>query len=145
MRTIAGTFETQSEAEAAGRRLEAIGVAREAIKLRDGVGPGTGAAVLTAKVSSEQLKAATDILAGRAASSDGPAPVSEASSGHVYFGGPADGAPRSPRPAPTAPTQTAVGGDPDDQARWWRKFLLLTGIALILAFIVGALLGRVMP
>ena len=145
MRTIAGTFETRGEAEAAGRRLEAIGVAREAIKLREAAGAGTGAAVLTAKVSSEQLKAATEILAGRSAGGDGAASVPEPASGHVYFGGPTDGAPRAPRPAPRAQPQPAAAGDRDDQARWWRKFLLVTGIALIVAFVVGALLGRVMP
>ena len=145
MRTIAGTFETRSDAEAAGRRLEAIGVAREAIKLREAAGPGTGAAVLTAKVSSEQLKTATEILAGRSAGGDGAASVPDPASGHVYFGGPADGAARAPRPAPVARAEPPTPREPDDQARWWRKFLLVTGIALVVAFVVGALLGRVMP
>jgi hypothetical protein len=155
MRTIAGTFPSLGEAEAAGRRLEAIGIPPGAIKVQAataGAAGGSGEVVLTAKVPPEHVQAASGILAGRETNAPGPsiargaAPAGGAASGHVYFGGPADGAARPVRSQPTAPTPgPASARNPDEQARWWRRFLLITGAALLIAFIVGALLGLVVP
>ncbi|HEX8535041.1 MAG TPA: hypothetical protein VF662_12810 [Allosphingosinicella sp.] len=155
MRTIAGTFPSLGEAEAAGRRLEAFGIPPGAIKVQAAPGGalgGSGGVVLTAKVPPEHVQAASGILAGRAtkaaepAISPGAAPAGDAASGHVYFGGPADGAARPPRPQPAAATpRRESAGDADEQARWWRRFVLMTGAALLIAFFVGALLGLVVP
>ena len=73
MRTIAATFSTRDEAEAASRRLEAIGLSRERIILKDvsAAGEGLGAAdtgggvFVSAKVTSEQVEAASEILKTR--------------------------------------------------------------------------------
>ncbi len=79
MRTIPATFDTKEEAETAIRRLEAIGVAPDRIVLkeveetggasqpdtpRQANGRPASAFFLTAKVSPEQIGAATKILKG---------------------------------------------------------------------------------
>ncbi|MDP9415990.1 MAG: hypothetical protein M3Q08_18270 [Pseudomonadota bacterium] len=81
MRTIPATFDTKEEAETAIRRLEAIGVAPDRILLKEledsggasqpdpaqkalGRPAATRAFFVTAKVSPEQIGAATEILKG---------------------------------------------------------------------------------
>lgn len=157
MRTIAGTFATRGEAEAARRRLEAIGVAHDSIRLNEGEGgDGSAGVVLTAKVPAEHVEKATGILAGsdegaaEPSISRGAASSADPASGHVYFGGPSDGAARTVRPQPAAAAvlrepREPSSREPDEQARWWRRFLLITGAALLIAFIAGALLGLVVP
>ncbi|MDP8912334.1 MAG: hypothetical protein M3N39_02005, partial [Pseudomonadota bacterium] len=78
MRTLASTFSTREEAEAARRHLESIGIARERIILKD-VAPAaggaaasgsegagsTGRAFLSVKVTTDQVERASEILKGR--------------------------------------------------------------------------------
>jgi hypothetical protein len=62
MRTIASTFDNRDEAEAASRRLQEIGVAREQIVLKYVDDPNGGSVFLSVKASPEQVGPATDIL-----------------------------------------------------------------------------------
>ena len=84
MRTIASTFKTREEAEAAARRLQAIGVAQERISVRDLAEPGGGAGepggpgiFVSAKVTPEQVSAANEILKAPRAEERPPPAVPE--------------------------------------------------------------------
>ena len=147
MRTIASTFSTRDEAERAGRRLQDFGVPTDRIQLKS---DASGATVVMAKVAPEQANAATQILAGRSAAEPpsqpaaaDAAPPSGGEPGHVYFGGPEGGA-RPLRPAPAAPQPSSPPAS-DEDSRWWRRFILITGVAVVLAFLIGALMGMVVP
>ncbi len=76
MRTLASTFSTREEAEAARRRLESVGIASERITLKDVAraveGPAaaagsTGGAFISVKVTTDQVERASEILKGQAA------------------------------------------------------------------------------
>ena len=62
MRTIASTFDNRDEAEAASRRLQEIGVAREQIVLKYVDDPNGGSVFLSVKANPEQVGPATEIL-----------------------------------------------------------------------------------
>jgi hypothetical protein len=66
MRTLASTFESRDDAEAASQGLEEIGVPRDSIVMKY-VAPGGGESgfYISAKVAPEQVDAATEILKRR--------------------------------------------------------------------------------
>lgn len=69
MRTIASTVASREEAETASRRLQALGIDSARIILRDldegdSQGSGRGGVLISAKVPSEHVAAATGILKG---------------------------------------------------------------------------------
>ena len=77
MRTLASTFSTREEAEAALRHLESIGITRERIVFKDvaqaGEGPAaagnqgagsSGRAFISVKVTTDQVERASEILKG---------------------------------------------------------------------------------
>jgi hypothetical protein len=149
MRTIAATFSTRDEAEAASRRLEAIGLSRERIILKDvaaaGEGLGetdTGGGVfVSAKVTSEQVEAASEILKTRRMAE--PAAVVAAS--------PPPEMPVQSRPEPAPPAFGAARRDADpapptarraiDERSKLGRYFAYYGLALVAAFIIGAWLG----
>ena len=151
MRTLASTFSTREEAEAAGRRLEAIGIGRERIVLKDLVGtdPTVGApggAFISVKVTTDQVQPVSEILkAGRssediaAAASPAAAPVA------ADVSPPTPARPLSPDPRPATvqpgPVQAATAqAAAKDRARLSR-YLVYYGLALVAAFVIGAWLG----
>ena len=77
MRTISGTVRTREEAEAARRRLEALGIEEDRILFKEVGAPDDGIFV-TVKASPEQVEAATQILKGGGAQASPPEPVQPA-------------------------------------------------------------------
>jgi hypothetical protein len=86
MRTLASTFSTAEEAEAARRHLESIGITRERIILKDVAqaapgsaaagsgGAGAGSVFISVKVTTDQVERASEILkGGRKADPEAPA------------------------------------------------------------------------
>jgi hypothetical protein len=71
MRTISGTVRTREEAEAARRRLEALGIEGDRILFKEVEGPDAGIFV-TVKAAPEQVAAATRILKGGGAQARRP-------------------------------------------------------------------------
>ena len=86
MRTLASTFGSRAEAEAAGRRLESIGIARDRIILKDvgeaggepGGAPGAAAAgvFVSVKVTTDQVAGASEILKSSRPAGDGAGAIS---------------------------------------------------------------------
>ncbi len=170
MRTIASTFESRTEAEAVRRQLEGIGVSPDRIMLK-GIfgapdeGGGSGNILLSAKVEAEQVGIATEIMKGQPASGGAaqaeepvlrspaqiPAAVpplrEEATAPRV-----ARGERMEPAAAPHIATTAAPATEaqpvrtrpvrPGDEA--WRKLsrsLVVFGLLLVAAFVIGAMLG----
>lgn len=82
MRTLASTFSTRNEAEAAARRLEGIGIAPERILLKEvappaGAPPGAGAGgvFLSVKVPTHQVEAVNEIMKGEWSDDEASAPA----------------------------------------------------------------------
>lgn len=162
MRTLAATFETREEAESACRRLEAIGVSRDRIVLKDLAGTAEGSAgapggvFVSLKVTNEQVEPVNDILKRQPKPAEAsppsaqppqstaaphrapepelpPRPLSSVAS-EPGFGAPAAGHPRS-QPQPRSGKLT-----PQDRARLGRNVILFC-LVLVVAFMVGAWLG----
>ena len=167
MRTLASTFSTTEEAEAARRHLESIGIARDRIILKDvapaaggsaGSGPegagSTDRAFISVKVTTDQVERASEILKGRwreeqeaiAPEVDGrPLP-------NVQDGVAGASAPHRPVPAPDGGPSTASARDgvaaelwagsraAQDRARRSR-YLIFFLLGLVAAFMIGAWLG----
>jgi hypothetical protein len=153
MRTLAATFSSRIEAEAACRRLEAIGIARDRIILKDvaaaaAAGPA-GGVFLSVKVTTEQVQPAGEILKDREAVEERVVPSAD-----IAPAGPEPVMPPRPLPAFTADPGAALprgdaqplpgGSRPaaGDRARRGR-YLVYYGFALLAAFIFGAWLGLV--
>jgi hypothetical protein len=154
MRTLAATFSSTNEAEAACRRLEAIGIARDRIILKDvaaAAGPA-GGVFLSVKVTTDQVRPAGEILKDREAAEERATPdagiaptVAEpvpppSRPLPAFTPDPAPGLARSearlePLPAGLRPAAA-------DRARRGR-YLIYYGFALLAAFIFGAWLGLV--
>lgn len=109
MRTLASTFGSRAEAEAAGRRLESIGIARDRIILKDvaeaggGAGDAPGAAAagvfVSVKVTTDQVAPASEILKSSRPAGDDAGAVS---SGREAASPPAPSPDVPPRSAPAA-------------------------------------------
>jgi hypothetical protein len=155
MRTLAATYSSRNEAEAACRRLEAIGIARDRIILKD-VAPAAagpeGGVFLSVKVTTEQVQPAGEILKGRSAGEEraAPDPAIAAAAAEpaappprplpAFAADPAPALARSearPQPLPGGSSPAAA-----DRARRGR-YLIYYGFALLAAFIFGAWLGLV--
>ncbi len=160
MRTLAATFETREEAENACRRLEAIGVSRDRIVLKDLAGTADGSAAapggvfVSLKVTNEQVEPVNDILKRQPKPAEAPSPPAQppqstaaphrppepelpprplsSVASEPGFGAPAAGQPRSqPRSGKLTP---------QDRARLGRNVILFC-LVLVVAFMVGAWLG----
>jgi hypothetical protein len=70
MRTIASTFSTREEAEMAGRRLEGLGIDPDRVELK--FLADAGEFFISAKVTPDQIDAATEILKRRAEDEEPP-------------------------------------------------------------------------
>ncbi len=155
MRTLASTFSTRDEAEAATRRLEAIGIQRERIVMKDVAPAGAAAAgvFLSVKVTTEQVQPVSDILKSHAAPESAVAappdrPVDEVASIDLREPdlprGPAMGvAELAPAPGAGA-VQTPTGARsvrPRDERAQLGRTLVYFGLALVAAFMLGAWLG----
>lgn len=161
MRTLATTFTNKNEAEAAIRRLEALGLSRERITVREVDQPGAGApggVFVSVKVTTEQVQPVSDILkSGSAAdtvtapppipSRDEPAPrlaPAAATTPPIRPVSPRETekaeavSPGAPH-AHVAPT-TSTAAEAAAKAKRARN-LILFGLALIGAFMIGAWLG----
>lgn len=166
MRTLSSTFSTRSQAEAAIERLEAIGIARERIILKEvaqtGAEPAaagaTGAAFLSVKVTTDQVQPASDILKGQWTVDDAARPaLKRLGEEPAAPTAPAATAPPSPpRPLPAAeatfgyspPREEAPpqhrprrGQRPGEERARLGRYFVYYGLALVAAFMVGAWLG----
>lgn len=165
MRTLATTFTTRDEAESAIRRLEALGLSRERISVKDmaqaGAG-GTGGVFVSVKVTTEQVQPVGEILKSAAPRESAdlppraepvaapappivePAPPARGSATHF-------GAPEIPAvavkaaaipPSPPQSREAPLTGAAAEAARARRaRTYILFGLALIGAFMIGAWLG----
>lgn len=165
MRTLTSTFSTRDEAEAASRRLAAIGIARERIILKD-VAPtaeasaGAGAAggvFISVKVTTEQVQPASEILKGRPSAGIEAPPALRAGAEEASPPAPAPVEPELPAPpwqseaAPAAippHVQTQPQQPPGtkelldrDRSRLGR-YVIYYCLALVAAFVIGAWLGQ---
>ncbi|HEX8257878.1 MAG TPA: hypothetical protein VF589_09600 [Allosphingosinicella sp.] len=169
MRTLASTFGSRAEAEAAGRRLESIGIARDRIILKDvgeaGGEPGgaSGAAAagvfVSVKVTTDQVAGASEILKSSRPAGDGAGAVS---SGREAASPPApspDVQPRvapaaAPKPDPVPRAASQAAATPPhapgaatiaglSRAQLIRYFALFC-VALVAAFLLGAGLGLIL-
>jgi hypothetical protein len=158
MRTLASTFSTRDEAEAASRRLQSIGIPHQRIVLKDvaptGEGPGgpgsKGGVFISVKVTTEQVPPVSEILKGQAKDEDDvPAfqdlgeepvlkdrPVSERMTVPVHDQPP----PRSLAPETPASPKPVAAGPRQDRTRLGR-YLIFYGLALVAAFMIGAWAG----
>lgn len=139
MRTLASTFSTRDEAEAACRHLEAIGIGRERIILKD-VGQAAngaasaGSAFISVKVTREQVAPASEILKGHGRAEDTARQTS-----------PQPELPPRPLPSIRAEPEAVAGpGKPQlagiDRSRLGR-YLIYYSLVLVAAFVIGAWLG----
>ena len=147
MRTIASTVMTPAEAEAAGRRLKAMGVAPDLIQVRsvaDG-GSDTGV-VVSAKVSPEQVGAANAILkerAGAAVAAPEPRRAPEPAAAPAAVSPP----PVQEREAVHASSQTGDArrpvrsGSRINDMGWSQIFVILAVLAIV-GMVLGAMLGK---
>ncbi len=174
MRTIASTFSTLEEAETASRRLQSIGVAPEAILLKDLAETGSPSDAdlaeakgrageargifISAKVSPEQVGAATEILKGGTREDappqspiggDRPDEERTVGAGEIQAQAAAASAPRPvgrvdlpPGSISAAPGPRHVGSPDTDWRRWSRRIVIFC-LVLFAAFMVGAVLGLV--
>jgi hypothetical protein len=167
MRTLASTFSTIEEAEAARQHLESIGITRERIILKDvaqaAEGPaaesaaGAGSAgrvFISVKVTTDQVERASEIMKGgwRTEQAAAAPDIEGRPLGNVQ--GERAGATVPPRPLPvqeTGPVQAparegaatelwAASRAAQDRARRSR-YLIFFLLALLGAFMVGAWLG----
>ncbi len=140
MRTLAATFSSTNEAEAARRRLEAIGISRERIILRDvpaAEGPA-GGVFLSVKVTTEQVQPAGEILKERpAAAAEPPVPPRPVP---TFEAEPEPALARAAAQPQLQPVAGGSGAAAGDRARRGRYFVYY-GFALLAAFIFGAWLG----
>ncbi len=162
MRTLASTFSTRTDAEAASRRLEAIGVPRDRIILADvpkgeaAAGAPAGSVFITVKVTTDQVAAANEVLKShRTESAPSSAsslrdPVNEAADkGRVE----ARVLPRPPLRGHEESRRLSDDIAPQNQQHersvassdqgWFRRYFLYSCIAVVAAFIMGAGLGLV--
>jgi hypothetical protein len=162
MRTLAATFDTKEEAEAACRRLEAIGIGRDRIILKDvaraaegSPQPGPSAGVfISLKVTTEQVEPVNEILKGNRTPDEAPAPRFQGLEREALLQTPkvpepappplpsvtAEPASAAPGHAPPAPRPRAAQPGPQDWPRLGR-YLILYGLVLVAAFMIGAWLG----
>ena len=115
MRTLASTFDTRGEAEAAAGRLEAIGIPRERIMFKDVAATadapgGAGAVFISVKVTTDQVEPVSEILkdyrsAAPAASAPEQRPAEAGSQPPIMAGAPA---PHGPGGGAAATEPTAV-------------------------------------
>ena len=169
MRTLASTFSTREEAEAARRHLESIGISRERITLKTVAqpagGPATagsegagsaGRAFISVKVTTDQVERAGEILKGR-----WQAEQAAAASDHEGrpLGKTQDAAAKAdvpPRPLPAQEAGVAPGPPRQEaEAQLWpdngrraaqdrarlSRYLIFYLLALVGAFMIGAWLG----
>ena len=165
MRTLASTFSTREEAEAARRHLESIGITRERIILKDVAAEGpaasgsegadsTGQAFISVKVTTDQVERASEILKGRRrAEPEAAAPdIENCPPGNAQDdmreadeppwplpaqeAGFASGSPRQEAEVPLWPGDRAT----HDRARLPR-YVIYFLLALVAAFMIGAWLG----
>jgi hypothetical protein len=168
MRTLAGTFGTRDEAEVASRRLQAIGIPGERIIMKDvaptaEAGSGAGGAFISVKVTTEQVEPVGEILKGRWTGTAASDPASFQPAARIEAAPRMDTAPRrgtteaaAPAPPPIAkaaelaaraanvapPPHSAASpaAREREKARLGRN-LVLFGLALVAAFMIGAWLG----
>ncbi len=187
MRTIPATFDTKDEADTAIRRLQAIGVTPDRIVLKEmeetggasqpdvppqSNGRPARAFFVTAKVSPEQIGAATEILKGfRPDDTPPPLPLDAGGRSSAPFT-----PPQSPEAATEAATphqagarvasgeihQTGAGSDPNEgfgglapqhqprrsdssKADWrrWAQYGIIYCLLMVAAFTGGWLIGSV--
>jgi predicted component of type VI protein secretion system len=155
MRTLATTFSNKIEAEAAVRRLEALGLSRERIMLKDVAQAGLsqegggvpGGVFVSVKVTTEQVQPVSDILkAGSSGAGSEHAPSAVPPSEPVVEMPAAAPPPVPPAAAPPIapePRDTAAAGSAAEAAAKARqgRNMVLFGLALIAAFMIGAWLG----
>ena len=138
MRTIASTFDNRDEAEAASRRLQEIGVAREQIVLKYVEDPNGGSVFLSVKASPEQVGPATDILKRHRESAAPPASADlAATSATTPVTAPKSAIEPSAVRENVRPTPTVV---PAKQGSSFGQTLLYLG-GLVAIFFVGWLIG----
>ncbi len=161
MRTLASTFEAREDAEAASRRLQSIGIPRDLIVTKY-VAPGGGESgfFVSAKVNADQIDAATEILRKPAPPPEPPAEARPASAPTPVAERPAAPAPAASEaphrplpsarpdfagatavPSPAAPETAARPRRPEEVRAKTGRTLVLFGLALVAAFMVGAWLG----
>lgn len=171
MRTLASTFKSREEAQEASRRLERIGISPGRINLKDvadlpeaaaraGV---DGGVVLTVKVTTEQVAAASDILKDGKADEAAPPARSGLRRGMDHQAAPISGQAAAPsRSQPPAPPVPDVASEPElpraetqpnhrsagsdlfgvDRTQLGR-YAALACLAVLLAFLAGAALGLI--
>ncbi len=151
MRTLAATFDSRDQAEAACRRLEAIGIARERIVVKDVAGgsagaPPGGGVFVSLKVTNEQVHPVNGILKSQApepavnappqaaavpaAQAESPPRPLSSVAAEPGFGSPAGAA--RPQPATRSGKLT-----PQERARLGRNLILFC-LLLVAAFMIGA-------
>jgi len=158
MRTLASTFSTRDEAEAASRRLQSIGIPHQRIVLKDVAPTGEGAGApgskggvfISVKVTTEQVPPVSDILKGRLKEDDVPAfqdlggePVLKDGPGRERMTVPPVDDPLPPRPLGAqdqASPKPVAAGSRQDRTRLGR-YLIFYGLALVAAFMIGAWAG----
>lgn len=164
MRTLASTFSTREEAEAARRHLESIGIPHDRIFLKD-VGQGgeataaaaegagsTGQAFLSVKVTTDQVERASEILKGRWRAE--PAAAAPDIEGRPLGKAQDTGAGANVRPLPSQEAGPAPGSPREGPAaQLWAesraahhrarrsRYLIFFLLALVGAFMIGAWLG----
>ena len=165
MRTLASTFSTKEEAEAARRHLESIGIPRERIILKDVApaagGPAasasegagsTGRAFVSVKVTTDQVERASEILkgGGRAEQEAAAPDVEGRPLGNVQDIGVGASVPPLPvgeaGPAPGAPQEGAAaelwaGSRAARNRARLSSYVIFFLLALVAAFMIGAWLG----
>jgi hypothetical protein len=168
MRTLASTFSTTEEAEAARRHLESIGISRERIILKDvapaaeapGAGSGgagsTRQAFISVKVTTDQVERASEILKGRWQTRHEAAPPDFESRPVRSAQDAGTGASVPPRPLPVrdaglaqglprqgseAPPLTGEARRTVHERARRSRYVIFFLLALVGAFMIGAWLG----
>jgi len=160
MRTLASAFHSREEAEAAVRRLEGIGIARDRIVLKDVEPPANGAAAsggaffVSVKVPTDQVRSVSEILEPAPGAAAPPPAAAAPEPRRAPISPPRAEAQQAHRPLPVheprfaplafeedaAPARTTARTAARDRGKLGRT-LVLYGLALVAAFIIGAWAG----
>jgi hypothetical protein len=165
MRTLASTFSTRNEADAACRRLEAIGIPRDRVVLKEvatatgpSAGSGTnGGVFVSVKVTTDQAGPVGEILRG--AAQGGNAEPAHALPEREAVQSFESDAPQSSRPLPGALREREVIAAPIDPVPSQHpgvastvtqrdhaqigRFVVYCCLIILAAFVIGALLGLI--